>query len=128
VTAGAGGFATVSGHGVELTGLAVGPVASGPATVAIRPDDILVGEAPAGPDGNRIEVSVEVIEYHGRTLAVQARLPQGRALRLRTDVRVERGQVVPVWIPKDQVLVFPGSQAAEGDGVDADLAAGVAAS
>jgi putative spermidine/putrescine transport system ATP-binding protein len=130
VTAGAGGFAIASGHGVELTGLAVGGVGSGPATVAIRPDDILVGQAPAGPDGNRIEVSVEVIEYHGRTLAIQARLPQGQALRVRTDVRVERGQVMPVWIPKDKVLVFPGARAADGDGADAygDLAAGVALS
>jgi putative spermidine/putrescine transport system ATP-binding protein len=107
VTAGTGGLATASGHGVELTGVAIGDVGRGAGIVAIRPDDIVVGEPPAGPAANRIEVTIEVVEYHGRQLAVQARLPQGHALQLRTDAPVERGQVVPVWIPNDHVLVFP---------------------
>ncbi len=107
VTAGAGGSATASGHGITLAGLAIGDVLSGPGIVAIRPDDILVGTPPAGPsEGNGIEVIVEVTEYHGRELAVQARLPQGEVLRLRTTTRVERGQRVPVWVPADHVLVF----------------------
>jgi putative spermidine/putrescine transport system ATP-binding protein len=142
-TGGAGGFTTASGHGVDLTGLAVGDVGPGPATVAIRPDDILVGEPPAGaetasaegiasarPGGNRIEVSIEVVEYHGHTLAVQARLPQGQALQLRTDVPVERGQLVPVWIPKEHVLVFPDRPPTRNEPADtpADRPAGVPAS
>jgi putative spermidine/putrescine transport system ATP-binding protein len=106
VTAGEGAFATAGGPGFELTGVAVGSAGTGPVTVAVRPDDIVVGEPPAG-NGNRTEVTIEVIEYHGRLLAVQARLPQGQALQLRTGVPVERGQVVPVWIPRDRVLVFP---------------------
>ncbi|MET8044347.1 ABC transporter ATP-binding protein [Micromonospora sp. NPDC005215] len=118
VTAGVGASVTASGHGVELTGLAVGDLSPGPAIVAIRPDDILVGEPPAGPSGNRIEVSVEVTEYHGREISVQARLPHGQALQLRTDVPVERGEVVPVWIPTEQVLVFPDSQAAGSEQAD----------
>jgi putative spermidine/putrescine transport system ATP-binding protein len=109
VERGEGGYATARGHGIEMTGLAGDAVGAGPATVAIRPEDFLVGEPPAGAD-NAIEVGVEVVEYHGREQAVQARLPEGQALRLRTPERLERGETVRVWVPKDRVLIF----AAEG--------------
>ncbi|GIH21049.1 ABC transporter ATP-binding protein [Rugosimonospora africana] len=105
VTGGEGGHATARGLGIELTGVAGEGVGSGPATVAIRPEDFLVGEPPADAE-NVIEVGVEVVEYHGRELAVQARLPEGQALRLRTSTRVERGETVRVWVPKDRVLIF----------------------
>ncbi|HEY2669280.1 MAG TPA: ABC transporter ATP-binding protein [Rugosimonospora sp.] len=128
VTGGEGGYATARGHGIELTGLAgSGSTGSGPATVAIRPEDFVVGEPPAGAE-NLIEVGVEVVEYHGRELAVQARLPEGQALRLRTPTRVARGETARVWVPKDRVLIFgdaDGNAAAFGD-ADSTAAVGSA--
>ena len=72
----------------------------------------MVGEPPAG-ETNRVDVDIEVVEYHGRELAVQARLPQGQALLLRTATRVARGETVPVWVPREHVLVFTGGPPAE---------------
>jgi putative spermidine/putrescine transport system ATP-binding protein len=118
------GRVTVGGYGIELTGLAVGDLGTGPATVAIRPEDFVVGtDFVVGPEsrGNRIDVEVEVVEYHGRELAIQARLPQGQTLRLRTATRVARGETVPVSVPVDHVLVY-GT-----DGPPAEAAAGPSA-
>jgi putative spermidine/putrescine transport system ATP-binding protein len=82
----------------------------------------VVGEPPAG-EPNRVEVGIEVVEYHGRELAVQARLPEGQALLLRTPTRVSRGETVPVWVPRDRVLVFGNTT----DGPPAEEAAGPSA-
>jgi putative spermidine/putrescine transport system ATP-binding protein len=105
LTSGSGGTVTTNGYGIELRGTARGALRQGPVTVAVRPEDFVVGEPPAD-ETNRIEVGVEVVEYHGRELAVQARLPEGQALLLRTPTRVSRGETVPVWVPRDRVLVF----------------------
>ncbi len=106
VTARTGDEATVSGFGVQLTGQARGQFGVGsPVTVAVRPDDFVVGTPPADVD-NLLEVGIEVVEYHGREQAVQARLPEGQALRLRTHTRVSRGELVSLWVSRDQVLVF----------------------
>jgi putative spermidine/putrescine transport system ATP-binding protein len=121
-TARTGNEVTVSGYGIELTGQARGEFKTGPVTVAIRPEDFVVGTPPSAVD-NHIEVGIEVVEYHGREQAVQARLPEGQALRLRTTTRVSRGDLVSVWIPRDQVLVF-GERA---DGPPAEVAAGPSA-
>jgi putative spermidine/putrescine transport system ATP-binding protein len=122
VTARTGDEVTVSGFGVQLTGLARGEFGTGPATVAIRPEDFVVGQPPSNPD-NHLQVGIEVVEYHGREQAVQARLPEGQALRLRTHVRVSRGELASVWIPRDHVLVF-GEQT---DGPPVEAAAGPSA-
>ena len=117
-----GDAVTVSGFGVKLTGTARGEFGTGPVTVAIRPEDFVVGAPPSDVD-NHIEVGIEVVEYHGREQAVQARLPEGQPLRLRTNTRVSRGEVVSVWVPRDHVLVF-GEPA---DGPPAEVAAGPSA-
>jgi putative spermidine/putrescine transport system ATP-binding protein len=96
---------TVSGYGIKLTGQARGQFDTGPVTVAVRPEDFVVGAPPADVD-NHIEVGIEVVEYHGREQAVQARLPEGQALKLRTTTRVSRGDLVSVWVPRQHVLVF----------------------
>jgi len=131
VTGGGGGLATATGHGIELTGRVVGlagtagaEVGPGPAVVAVRPEDFVVGDPPAD-ETNRVDVGIEVVEYHGRELAVQARLPQGRALLLRTPTRVSRGETVTVWVPADRVLVFGNGNTT--DGPPAEEAAGPSA-
>jgi hypothetical protein len=105
-------MAFATGHGMELAGVPSGEVDKGPAIVAVRPEDFVVGEPPTG-ETNRMEVSIEVVEYHGRELSVQARLPQGQALLLRTPARVSRGDTVAVFVPRDRVLVFPGGGATD---------------
>jgi len=114
VTGGEGDFATAAGHGIALTGSRRGEVASGPAVIAVRPEDFVVGQPPAG-ETNQLDVTVEVVEYHGRELAVQARLSEGQALLLRTPERVSRGDTVSVWVPRDRVLVFAGTPAPRPD-------------
>jgi putative spermidine/putrescine transport system ATP-binding protein len=111
--------AVVSGYGIQLTGQARGDFREGPATVAIRPEDFVIGTPPADTD-NHIEVEIEVVEYHGREQAIQARLRDGQALRLRSSSRVSRGEKVSVWIPREHVLVFGGHQ----DGPPVEEAAG----
>jgi putative spermidine/putrescine transport system ATP-binding protein len=71
------------------------------AVAAIRPEDFTVGEGP-----NAIEVTVEVVEYHGREQAVQVRTASDLALHLRTDARLAPGDRLTVSAPPDRVLVF----------------------
>jgi len=119
VTARTGDRATARGHGIELTGLARGDFGTGPATVAIRPEDFTVAVEPPDPR-NHLRVAIEVVEYHGREQAIQARLPEGEPLRIRSSTTVARGDVVPVWVPEEYVLVF-GEQL---DGPPVEVAAG----
>jgi putative spermidine/putrescine transport system ATP-binding protein len=99
--------AVVTGPGVRLTGRAFGQIA-GQAVAAIRPEDIVV-EA-AGP--NQIEVTAEVVEYHGRELLVLARLVGGDPLYFRTESRLAPGDVATVSIPPERVLVYPADEPA----------------
>ncbi len=121
-TARNGNEVTVSGYGIQLVGQARSELGTGPVTVAIRPEDFIVGTPPSDVD-NQIEVGIEVVEYHGREEAVQARLPEGQALRLRTTTRVSRGEVVSVWVPRDRVLVYGEPT----DGPPVEVAAGPSA-
>ena len=122
VTGRNGDEATVHGFGIELTGMARGRFDTGPATVAVRPEDFVVGVEPANPQ-NHIRIAVEVVEYHGREQAIQARLPEGEVLRLRSSNRVNRGETVSAWVRHEHVLVF-GEQL---DGPPAEVAAGPSA-
>ena len=121
-TARTGDVATVKGFGIELTGQARGEFGTGPVTVAIRPEDFVVAVEPPDPQ-NHIRIVIEVVEYHGREQAIQARLPEGEALRLRSSNRVARGDAVSAWVRHDHVLVF-GEQL---DGPPAEVAAGPSA-
>jgi putative spermidine/putrescine transport system ATP-binding protein len=119
-TARTGDVATVKGFGIELTGQARGEFGTGPVTVAIRPEDFVVGAEPSDPSAgrreggagareemqNHIRVAIEVVEYHGREQVIQARLPEGEALRLRSSSRVARGDTVSAWVRHEHVLVF----------------------
>jgi putative spermidine/putrescine transport system ATP-binding protein len=59
----------VDGEGLCLTGTSVDAVTTGDRVIAaVRPEDVLVSGAEAGD--NRIEATVEVVEYQGRELAV----------------------------------------------------------
>ena len=97
-----GDAVTVSAAGSVLRGVnRDGLTAGSAAVVAMRPSDVAVGEG-----GNALRAEVEIVEYHGREQAVQARLTDGTPLHLRTGSRLAPGDTVSLTVPADRVLVF----------------------
>jgi putative spermidine/putrescine transport system ATP-binding protein len=100
VTGVSGSAVTVEGAGMTLRGTAVGSVAAGDEVVAgIRPEDLQLGS-----DG--VPVTVEVVEYQGREVAVEARTNDGVRLHLRSPERPAPGDKVTVVADPARVLVF----------------------
>ncbi len=97
------GTAVLAAEDVRLTGQTFGPLETKRAVAAIRPEDIVVD----GPPPNRVEVTVEVVEYHGREVLVQARMPGGEALYFRTEKRLAPGDKTTVAVAAERVLVYP---------------------
>jgi putative spermidine/putrescine transport system ATP-binding protein len=92
---------------------AVGLRAGSEVVVALRPEDVVLGRAGV----NDIAARAEVVEYHGRELAVRARTEQGTVLHFRTEKPVTAGARVPLGVPEERVLVFaPDPGAGGGDG------------
>ncbi|RSM43388.1 ABC transporter ATP-binding protein [Amycolatopsis balhimycina DSM 5908] len=100
VTDAAGSSVTVEGAGVRLTGR--GSLTEGPAKVAIRPEDFVLGDGTE----NALDVTVEIVEYHGRELSVSARLESGTPVYFRTDKRLAPGDTAKIGVPAERVLVF----------------------
>ncbi|MDS0133887.1 MULTISPECIES: ABC transporter ATP-binding protein [unclassified Amycolatopsis] len=100
VTGAAGSTVTVEGAGVRLTGR--GTLTEGPAKVAIRPEDFVIGDGTE----NALDVTVEIVEYHGRELSVSARLATGVPVYFRTDKRLAPGDTAKIGVPAERVLVF----------------------
>jgi putative spermidine/putrescine transport system ATP-binding protein len=103
VESASGGSAVLASKEVRLTGMTFGPLEATRAVAAIRPEDIVVD----GPGPNRVQVTAEVVEYHGRELLVLARLPGGEALYVRTEERLAPGDTTVVAVPPERVLVYP---------------------
>jgi putative spermidine/putrescine transport system ATP-binding protein len=96
-----GDVVAVEGSGLTLEGTPVGPVSPGDDVVAgIRPEDLHEG-------GNGVPVTVEVVEYQGRELAVEARTQSGVAVHLRAAARPSPGDQITVTAAPPRVLVFP---------------------
>jgi ABC-type Fe3+/spermidine/putrescine transport system ATPase subunit len=96
--------AAVAGEGFTLTGAnRDGLDAGATAVAAFRPTDVAVVTEEGG---NTVRASVEVVEYHGREQAVEARLPGGEVLHVRTDSRLAPGDDVLFGVPPERVLVF----------------------
>ncbi|MEV6639964.1 ABC transporter ATP-binding protein [Amycolatopsis sp. NPDC051371] len=100
ITGTTGSSVTVEGAGARLTGR--GSLTEGPAKVAIRPEDFVVGDGAA----NALDVTVEIVEYHGRELSVSARLASGVPVYFRTDKRLAPGDATRIGVPAERVLVF----------------------
>jgi putative spermidine/putrescine transport system ATP-binding protein len=91
---------TVEGAGLRLRGTPVSSVKAGDEVIAaIRPEDLVPGE-----DG--VPATVEVVEYQGRELAVEARTESGVALHLRAAERPSVGDKITVTAAPARVLVF----------------------
>ena len=101
-----GGAVTVEGSGMTLRGTAMGELATGEeVVVGVRPEDLRAG---AGPEG--VPATVEVIEYQGREVAVEARTAGGVRLNLRAIERPAPGDEITVYADPGRVLVFPGER------------------
>jgi putative spermidine/putrescine transport system ATP-binding protein len=104
---------TAAGRGLSVTGAPAGrgALAEGqPVIVAIRPEDLHVaGDAQAtGDEAVAGEAVAEVVEYHGRTLHVEAVTAQGDRLHLRTSRPVRPGDALRVAAAPERALIFPG--------------------
>ncbi|MPZ81341.1 MAG: ATP-binding cassette domain-containing protein [Actinophytocola sp.] len=95
---------TLTAAGVTLRGVNRDALAAGGAAVAaFRPGDVTV----VTEDGeNTVRAVVEIVEYHGREQAVEAKLPGGEALHVRTGSRLAPGDEVTLHVPPERVLVF----------------------
>jgi putative spermidine/putrescine transport system ATP-binding protein len=95
-----GEVVTVEGSGFRLRGTPVTGVGVGDEVIAaIRPEDLVPGE-----DG--VPATVDVVEYQGRELAVEARTESGVALHLRAIERPSPGDKITVTADPARVLVF----------------------
>ncbi|HET9764777.1 MAG TPA: ABC transporter ATP-binding protein [Casimicrobiaceae bacterium] len=92
--------------GVRLTGTRKQPLGAGPALVAMRPEEIVVGEGPAG--SNTLAGRVDNVEYGGRDSLVDVVTSDGTRLHVRTHVPVSVGEAVRLHVPPERALVYPG--------------------
>ncbi|RZU53414.1 carbohydrate ABC transporter ATP-binding protein (CUT1 family) [Krasilnikovia cinnamomea] len=107
VTGRAGDHVTVEGAGLRLTGTAVGTLAGSTETIAaVRPENLRIG-SPQAPDA--VAATVEVVEYQGREVAVEARTDGGTNLHIRAGsaCRPVPGDRISVAVDPAHLLVFP---------------------
>jgi putative spermidine/putrescine transport system ATP-binding protein len=98
----AGAGHVVEGDGLTLTGTPVGDVHPGDEVIAaVRPEDLVIGGAGGVP------ATVEVVEYQGREVAVEARTDGGVALNLRSHARPAPGDRIEISVDPARLLVFP---------------------
>ncbi|AVT35401.1 ABC transporter ATP-binding protein [Plantactinospora sp. BB1] len=103
VESGGGSEVVVTGQGIRLVGTAVGPVTAGAEVIAgVRPEDLRI----TGPESG-VPATVEVVEYQGREVAVEARTAEGVQFNLRTDQRPALGDRIGIAVDPGRLLVFP---------------------
>jgi putative spermidine/putrescine transport system ATP-binding protein len=103
VTATDGDEAILAGPGIALRGHRQGGVGIGRATVAIRPDDLILGDDRVEGIAGR----VETVEYCGRDYLVDLKTEAGELLHARSLRRVTPGETLHCTAAPDRVLVFP---------------------
>jgi putative spermidine/putrescine transport system ATP-binding protein len=98
----AGAGVLVEGGGLSLIGTPVGEIGPGDEVVAaVRPEDLAIGGAGGVP------ATVEVVEYQGREVAVEARTDGGIAVNLRSLARPAPGDRIEISVDPARLLVFP---------------------
>jgi len=93
-------------NGVRITGTRKQPLAKGSVFVAMRPEEIVVGEAANGQ--NVLAGRVDTVEYGGRDSLVDVVTSDGTRLHVRTHVPLAVGDNVRVHVPPERALVYPG--------------------
>jgi putative spermidine/putrescine transport system ATP-binding protein len=98
-------IADVSGLRVRATSMS--DLRVGDATiVGVRPDDVKVVGPGSTSDGLLVDALVEVVEYQGRELVAEVRMPNGLSLTVRTDQELRPGARVRVAAESDRTLAF----------------------
>jgi putative spermidine/putrescine transport system ATP-binding protein len=96
----------MKGADIGLTGVRKQPLANGRAAVAIRPEEIALGDGPGGV--NTIAARVENVEYCGRDSLLDVVTAAGTMLHVRAPVTIAMGDQVRVHVPVERALVYPG--------------------
>jgi len=99
---------------VELSCASNGLAADAAVTLAIRPEDILLGDI-RGDEDNLLDVEVKDLEFLGSF--VRARLDSkvlgGKILEADLSINLTRaknlslGQTLPIVLPSDHLLIYP---------------------
>jgi len=95
----------LEGQAIALTGMRKQPLDGSRAVVAIRPEEISVGEGPAGL--NTIAGRVDNVEYCGRDSLLDVITPSGRLLHVRGPVTTALNDTVRVYVPVERALIYP---------------------
>ncbi|HXL83110.1 MAG TPA: ABC transporter ATP-binding protein [Casimicrobiaceae bacterium] len=95
----------LEGSDMGLVGVRKQPLNGSRAAVAIRPEEIYVGEGPAGL--NTISAKVENVEYCGRDSLLDVVTPSGTLLHVRGPITTQLGDAVRVHVPVERALVYP---------------------
>ena len=90
---------------IRLTGTSMQALPGARAMVAIRPEEIVVGEGPQRR--NTFAVRVESVEYGGRDSLVGVMTAAGTPLYLRTAQATARGDALVIHVPPERALVYP---------------------
>jgi putative spermidine/putrescine transport system ATP-binding protein len=99
----------LAGPDVRLTGTRKLPLGNGRASVAMRPEEIVVGN---GPDGvNTIPVRIDGVEYCGRDSLLDVKTESGKRMHVRTTRHYAAGDRVSVHVPVERALVYPAANA-----------------
>jgi iron(III) transport system ATP-binding protein len=85
-----------------------------PVTVAIRPEDILLQEAP-GDTENALEVEIAQIDFLGSYVRAQLAAPEIGSVPLHADLSINlvrrmalaEGRRLPVTLPRDRLRIYP---------------------
>ncbi len=96
----------LKGADVGLTGVRKQPLKNGRAAVAIRPEEIIIGDGPGGL--NTINARVENVEYNGRDSLLDVVTTGGTLLHVRAAGAIGVGDTVRVHVPVERALVYPG--------------------
>ncbi len=96
---------TLTGPSVRITGTRKLPLANGHACVAMRPEEMVVGEGPGGT--NTFPVHINGVEYCGRDSLLDVTTVSGNRMHVRTSRRVATGDTISVHVPVERALVYP---------------------
>src|SRR5450631_3755425 len=91
--------------GMGLVGTRKQPLKGARAAVAIRPEEIYVGEGQGGL--NTISATVDNVEYSGRDSLLDVVTSSGTVLHVRGPVTIKPGDAIRVHVPVDRALVYP---------------------
>ena len=95
----------LKGRDIALIGTRKQAAAGTRAAIAIRPEEITVGEGPGGV--NTIAGRVDNVEYCGRDALLDVVTPSGTLLHVRGPVTTALRDTVRVHVPVERALVYP---------------------